>query len=500
MSRLTMTNVACVQRAARTLGLGGALALGAAVASGCVEQAEDKPTAEDLEFVKQHLLGSPPAPQFAVNGDIGGKVVYLGLDTSMNPIEPGKDVKITQYWKVVEAPGAGWRLFMHANGPGGESSFQNFDHGPVRNKYSVSQWKAGDIIRDEHTIRLPPTYPHDRVEIYAGLWKGAERMEIRSGQKDKAGRLLAASIPVKGKAPAERKRYVARKASKPIKLDGKLDDAAWKDAPSTGAFVDTMTGGEVPQKTEAKVVWDKDNLYLAFDVTDKDVWSKFDKRDDKLWQQEAIEIMIDADKNGRSYVEFQVAPTGAMFDTYLPEYRKYEPDLDPKRKPFDWNSKMKAVVKVDGTLNKREDQDKGWVVEIAIPLADVNGLATEGVKVPPAVGDTWRINMFRMEAPDEKRQEASGWSPPLVGDFHALDKFGEIVFGDEKGAVPTAHAEAAPAAGDPRAAALKDSVGGAQQPGAPGGTLKAEGKSPAEKAPGEKKMRAAKREKAAEAK
>ena len=95
-----------------------------------------------------------------------------------------------------------------------------------------------------------------------------------------------------------------------------------------------------------------------------------------------------------------------------------------------------------GTLNKRDDQDKGWLAEIAIPLADVNGLAKDGVKVPPKLGDSWRLNMFRMDSPEGKPQLASAWSPPLVGDFHALDKFGEIVFADEKGQVPATPAAA----------------------------------------------------------
>jgi hypothetical protein len=133
-----------------------------------------------------------------------------------------------------------------------------------------------------------------------------------------------------------------------------------------------------------------------------------------------------------------VAPNGTIFDTYLPTYRKYEDSLDPKRKPYDWNSKLKAGVKVDGTLNKREDKDKGWTVEMALPLADANGLDTNGVKVPPALGDKWRLNMFRMDSPKDKGQTALGWSPPMVGDFHKLDRFGEIVFVDEKGEVPVA--------------------------------------------------------------
>ena len=197
-----------------------------------------------------------------------------------------------------------------------------------------------------------------------------------------------------------------------------------------------MTGAPVDQKTEAKLLWDNKFLYVAFDNADTDVWSSLTKRDDKLWTQEAVELMIDADGNGKTYVELQVAPNGNVFDTYLPEYRKYEDSIDPKKKPYSWNSKMKVKVNVDGTLNKRDDQDKGWTVEMAIPLEDVRGMDKHAAKLPPAPGDTWRINMFRMDVPAGKPQQASGWSPPMVGDFHALDKFGDLVFGDEKGNVP----------------------------------------------------------------
>jgi hypothetical protein len=202
----------------------------------------------------------------------------------------------------------------------------------------------------------------------------------------------------------------------------------------------------VAQKTEAKLLWDKKFLYVAFDNADTDVWAKLTKRDDKLWTEEADELMIDADGNGKTYVELQVAPNGNVFDTYLPERRKYEDSVDPKLKPFSWNSKMTAKVHVDGTLNKREDQDKGWTVELAIPLEDVKGMDTKSpVKLPPVPGDVWRINMYRMDLPKGKPQQAAGWSPPMVGDFHALSRFGELVFADADGKVPPPALAAAPA-------------------------------------------------------
>lgn len=477
MSRLFVSLRAKRWRPWRWFVLGGLLG----VAPGCVEQAEEKPTAEDLDFVKENLLSAAPQPTHSVNADLDGKVIYVGLDVSPSPIEPGKDFKLTHYWKVVSPPGEGWRTFTHMNGPN-KQGYINADHGPVRGKYPVSQWKAGDIIRDEHSVRLPPTWQHDRVEVYVGIWRRNERLPVKTGQKDAEGRLLAAIITVKGAAPpAPARRLVVRKVAKPIKLDGKLDEPAWKNAAATGPFVNTLTGAAAEQVTVAKLLWDDKFLYVGFDNADTDVWTSLSKRDDKLWTQEAVEMMIDADGNGKSYVEFQVSPNGTIFDTYLPEYRKYEDAFDAKRKPYDWSSGLKATVLVDGTLNKREDQDKGWVAEIAIPLGDASGLAKDGLRIPPSFGDVWRMNMFRMDTPDGKPQQASGWSPPMVGDFHALDKFGEIVFTDERGQIPPDQGTAT--GGAVGKETLKQALGGMPAPANPGLELKIDGKkAPAAKA------------------
>ena len=470
----------------------GACVLGLGLAMGCVEQADEKPSAEDQDFVKKNLLSAAPSPMFPVNADLDGKVIYLGVDVSPNPAEAGKDVKVTHYWKVNNAPGEGWRTFTHVQGPN-RSGYMNVDHGPVRGKYPVSQWKAGDIIKDEHVFRIPATWQHDRVELYTGLWRRNERMPIKAGPKDDQGRVLAFNIAVKGAQPAAAvaKRYMVRKTPKPIKADGKLDEAAWKSAPYAGAFVNTMNGAAADIKTDAKLLWDDQNLYLAFENVDTDVWSDLSKRDDKLWTEEAVEVMIDADGNGKSYVELQVAPNGNIFDTYLPDYRKYEDSIDPKRKPYDWNSKAKVGVKVDGTLNKHEDQDKGWTVELAIPLADVNGLATDGVKVPPALGTIWKVNMYRLDKPKGKDQIAAGWSPPMTGDFHVLSRFGQIVFADENGNVPPPTPARQPTEVARAAAeALKGMP--VADPHAPGaGSLKIEGrKAPAAAPKGSKKAAA----------
>ncbi|HWE27485.1 MAG TPA: hypothetical protein VHB97_05750, partial [Polyangia bacterium] len=82
------------------------------------------------------------------------------------------------------------------------------------------------------------------------------------------------------------------------------------------------------------------------------------------------------------------------------------------------------------------------------PLEAARGKEKEMKNVPPKVGTEWRVNFFRMDQPNGRPQSGTGWSAPMVGDFHALDKFGVLVFGDDKGHAPNAAAAPAKNEGD----------------------------------------------------
>ena len=209
--------------------------------------------------------------------------------------------------------------------------------------------------------------------------------------------------------------YQVGRTSGSIKVDGKLDDIEWKKAPLVGDFVNNSDGSQSTYKTEARVLYDENFVYFAFRCGDDNIWATMKRRDEHLWEEEVVEVFLQADPNQPSYIELEVNPLGAMLDIYMLAARKplhYE----------SWNSeKLRWAVQVDGTVDGKAG-DREWTCEIALPLEDI----VTAPHRPPLAGDRWRMNLYR----GEQRPTPAGlaWSPTLRDDFHIPQRFGEIVF------------------------------------------------------------------------
>jgi hypothetical protein len=100
-----------------------------------------------------------------------------------------------------------------------------------------------------------------------------------------------------------------------------------------------------------------------------------------------------------------------------------------------------TAVRVQGTLDDPHDRDRGWTLEIAIPLAALGAIAEPPGKRPPRWGDIWSLNLFRLDAGPGRPPVERVWSRLLDHDVHALDQSGDLIFADEKGEHPSAAVE-----------------------------------------------------------
>lgn len=404
-------------------------------AASCTEKRPDS-AATDPSLKPKIVLPTKPSPAHPSQLQFGDKLRLLGYDLSPESPALDKPLTVTWYWEVLAPLDKGYKIFTHLSD--GKINRLNLDAARIlRRGYPESQWKKGDLLRDEQTVELPSDWNATQAVFYLGFYKDETRLPVKNGKDDGQRRAEALRVPLlaagasKPQAPAV-PRLIARRVTAPIKLDGKLDEADWGAAQRTGPFVGTLNGSPGTFEARAQVLYDADAFYCAFSVSDDYLKSRFKNADDHLWEEDTTEIMFDPDGDGRNYFELQVSPRGVSFDT------RYDAARDPR--PFghvDWSSQVQAGVHLQGKLDDNEP-DVGYTVELRVPWSAF--AAGEPPAKRPAAGDTWRVNFFVMDA-REKGQRAVGWSAPMVGDFHTLAKFGRVVFTEPLDAPASATSE-----------------------------------------------------------
>jgi len=404
------------------------------LAAACTDQAPDpgRPTKIDRTYVSAHLLEAPPATlqrrigaRFATPG--GGEVTYLGNDGAAASLAPGDTLTITHYWQVGTPPGAGWKVFAQLLGGPGEVVIA--DETDMRLGHPVAAWQAGQVIRDEQTIVVPKDWKSRSARLVVGLFQpGKHRIEDRAAVAgegapvaDRALTVAEVEVDV-SRAPPPPGTLVVKKATGPaIVIDGKADDPAWRGAAVQTDFTSAEGCPEMVDATEAKLTWDDRFLYVFVSAEDSDVFSPFTNHDDHLWENDVVEVFIDADGNRRGYVELQVNPRNVTFDTWFAVGR---PNRDDS---FDAGLQSQVIVK--GTVDNRDDGDTGWDVELAIPLEAARGKdPAMRIHVPPQDGDIWRLNVVRVDKDRSGKIRASAWNRIACEDFHGLDRMLTVQF------------------------------------------------------------------------
>ena len=215
---------------------------------------------------------------------------------------------------------------------------------------------------------------------------------------DNARKLLARSLP----APTA----TAARVVQDFKPDGKLNDAAWSDAPSV--WMDAQSKDGVPRPdvaTQVRLLWSDGYLYLGYrcpftKLTTFEPVSETERLG--LWDRDVVEAFINADPhNLKHYTEFEIAPTNEKLDLILKL---------PQR-DFEWSSGFESAVHVDNA-------NKVWECEVRIPLEKLS-------PEKPQAGTRWRMNLYRC---DRANNAFLAWNPTLTGSFHAPERFGHLHF------------------------------------------------------------------------
>ncbi|MGC8976089.1 MAG: LamG-like jellyroll fold domain-containing protein [Candidatus Ratteibacteria bacterium] len=144
---------------------------------------------------------------------------------------------------------------------------------------------------------------------------------------------------------------------KKIKLDGKLDEDIWKKGKVFTNFKLINTDNFAPVQTKVIFSYDIDNLYFAFICDEPDIAklkNEIKENSLRVYRDDSIEIMIDADNNKGDYYHFLFNPSGF----YGVEFRTQSGFV---------GSEVKGFKLFTGTDIAKDR----WIVEIVIPYSSL---------------------------------------------------------------------------------------------------------------------------------
>ena len=178
--------------------------------------------------------------------------------------------------------------------------------------------------------------------------------------------------------------------SEPINIDGLLDETAWQQAKPLSLVIPVSHHKPI-SKTEAKLLWDDNYLYVGFKAYDKDIWSYFTERDSTTCSEDVLEVFVKPSLTEDPYYNFEINALNTVYDAS--NAKRYAGGEDHHRWSR-WNCpNLKSAVHVKGTMNNHEDQDEYWQLEIAIPFASLPSLKG----LTPAAGDKWVFHLSRYD-------------------------------------------------------------------------------------------------------
>lgn len=186
---------------------------------------------------------------------------------------------------------------------------------------------------------------------------------------------------------------------------GMPSDEEWEKVPTTTGF-SGHDGKLAEVQTFSQILYDKDAIYFRLTMMEPTpalMKTRFEKRDDNLWDDNCIELFLDPEKSAGQFYHFIVNPKGAIYDSNV---------IGSEDKSY--NSDCTANVK---TLDDR------WIAELKIPLSSLNTKIDKG--------DSWKVNIGRNRNTGD-RAENSSWTD---GGFSQPSSFRTVVFGSEPAAL-----------------------------------------------------------------
>ena len=160
----------------------------------------------------------------------------------------------------------------------------------------------------------------------------------------------------------EKKKLSAKRIHSAFKIDGVLDEAAWKDAPVADKFIALRPAPFIPEipdnATEVYFVYDNLGIYVGRYLHEKNkdsIAAELVGRDG-FGNNDFLGVIFDTYYDKLNGFEYFVTPLGEQFDA------KQAPNTNGNSEDFSWNAVWQSASKINSD---------GWSFEMFIPYSAI---------------------------------------------------------------------------------------------------------------------------------
>jgi hypothetical protein len=196
-------------------------------------------------------------------------------------------------------------------------------------------------------------------------------------------------------------RAAAVRTAVPPTVDGRLDDAAWNEAPVIDTFVqrDPDEGVPATETTEVRIAYDDEAIYIAARLHDRgEVTSRLGRRDMATASSDWLRVSLDSFYDRRTAFRFEVNPAGVRRDAVITGGAG-DGDLA-------WDAVWDAAATID---------EGGWTAEMRLPFSQLRFTAADE--------QTWGLQIERLI---DRRQELSMFSFTPKSEQGGVPSYGDL--------------------------------------------------------------------------
>ncbi|MCJ7668871.1 MAG: glycosyltransferase family 39 protein [Anaerolineae bacterium] len=137
-------------------------------------------------FCQECQVTSQPRAVEPLQINFGDEILLSGYDLDTAVLKPGDELRVTLYWQPLDRLKKDYVIFVHLLDKGSKVIAQD-DVKPMGGLYPTIYWQEGEVIPDQHLLRLSPDLPPGRHLIEVGIY--SSETEERLAVIDQEGKI-----------------------------------------------------------------------------------------------------------------------------------------------------------------------------------------------------------------------------------------------------------------------------------------------------------------------